>query len=397
MTTCDFDVLIAGAGAGGAAAAYYLTRAGLKVLVIEKEPLPRYKPCGGAIPRPTLESFPFAFDDLARAVPAKVRFAFPGLAPSEIPLPDRPVVIVRRSEFNAFLLGRSGAEVLEGNPVASLAETKDAVRVMAGGQTFTARYLVGADGAVSTVAQRLGLRRHRQLAGTLEAEVPLNGNESLRAEYGRRALFSLTPIPWGYAWVFPKGNCLSVGIVRLRTGRVNLRSTLDREMGRLGISLEGAKLRGHPLPCYQAPRWPWWRGQRQEQLSTRRCVLVGDAAGLVDPLLGEGIRYAIHSARLAADAIIKDSLVEYEAAIWRDIGHSLATAGLVTCLFFRWPKQCFDLSVRNPATIRHFADLFTGRSSYQGIGRRLFATTARWVLGDCRWQMNGESGPLHAV
>jgi geranylgeranyl reductase family protein len=397
MRTYDSDVLVVGAGEGGAAAAYYPTQAGQRVLVVEKETLPRDKPCGGAIPRPTLDRFPFACNGLVQAAPAEVRFAFPGLSLTDVPLPYRPVVMVMRSEFDAFLLNRSGAEVLDGNPITSLSETRDSVRVTVCERTFTARYLVGTDGAVSVVAQHLGLRRHRQLAGSLEAEVPLEGHKGLRTASGSRALLSMAPVPWSYAWIFPKGDRLSVGIVQLRSGRVDLRLALDREMDRLGISLDGAKVRGHPLPCYQALTRPWWRGEKQEKLSTRRCFLVGDAAGLVDSLLGEGSRYAIHGAQLVAEAIVRGNLAGYEAAAWRDIGHSLATAGLVADLFYRWPRQCFDLSLRNPATTRHFGDLLTERSSYQGIGRRLSTSTARWLLGGARREMSDKEWMLPAA
>ncbi|MGD2206956.1 MAG: hypothetical protein PVH17_09275, partial [Anaerolineae bacterium] len=181
-------------------------------------------------------------------------------------------------------------------------------------------------------------------------------------------------------WVFPKGDHLSVGIGRFRPGRTNLSSVLRREMHRLGIEMDGVKLRGHPLPCYQAPPWPFWRGRPQERLTTRRCVLVGDAAGLVDPLVGEGIRYAIRSARLAAEAIAHDDLAGYEQTIWREIGHSLATAGLTANVFYRWPGRCFRLGVSNPATIRHLVGLLSEQANYQGIGRRVIAATARWLL-----------------
>jgi flavin-dependent dehydrogenase len=109
----------------------------------------------------------------------------------------------------------------------------------------------------------------------------------------------------------------------------------------------------------------------------------------VDPLVGEGIRYAIASARLAAEAITSGDLAGYEAAVWREIGHSLATAGLTAKLFYRWPKPCFELGLRNPATVREFADLLTERSSYQGIGRRLVAATARWLVRERRWTDGG--------
>lgn len=378
----DWDVIVAGAGAGGSAAAYHLARAGLRVLVVERARLPRYKACGGAIPRPTLEQFPFSFERAIQSMPTAARFTFAGLSAVEVPLPERPVAMVMRSQFDAYLLDRSGAEVLAGTPVEGVTESGEGVEVQAGGRALRGRWVVGADGASSRVAQCLGLRRSRQFGGALEAEVPLDGNPALEAEYGQRALLALGGLPWSYAWVFPKEGHLSVGIARFRAGRVDLRGALQRQMEPLGICLDNVPLHGHPLPCYQAPPWPWRRRpghSPQERISTRRCLLVGDAAGLVDPLIGEGIRYALASARLAAEAILRGDLAGYEQAIWREVGHSLATAWQAGRVLYRWPRTCFQLGLRNPATIRHFLDLLAGRAGYQGVGRRLFAATLGWL------------------
>ncbi len=387
MNRPDFDVIVAGAGAGGAAAAWFLTQAGLRVLVVEKARLPRYKPCGGAIPRPTLERFPFAFDNVIQSAPTSVRFTFPGQLAVDITLRDQPVVMVMRDEFDAFLLARSGADVIDGVTITTASENDNGVQVQAGDRMLSARYLVGADGASSQVARCMGLRRARQWGSSLEAEVPLAARDGLEQAFGDRAVFALGSISWGYSWVFPKGDHLSVGIGRVRQGRVDLHASLRREMQRMGIPLDDAQIHGHLLPCYQTPWWPWWRAPRhstgtvpQETLSTRRCLLVGDAAGLMDPFIGEGIRYAIISARLAAEAILTDDLTGYETAIWREISHGLATAGMVANTYYRLPRLSYQIGVRNPATARHLLDVLTEKATYVGIGRRLLVAAIRWLL-----------------
>jgi flavin-dependent dehydrogenase len=289
--------------------------------------------------------------------------------------------MVMRDEFDAFLLTQSGAELLPATAVTNVTEGDGRVRVEAGGRILTARYLVGADGAASGVARCLGLRRGRRAVGALEAEVPLEGERVLYQEDASQAIFAMGVVPWGYAWVFPKKEHLSVGILHSRQGRIDLRAALRQVMEVLGIGLEGVRLHGHPLPVYQAPPWPFWGGQPQETLSTRRCLLVGDAAGLVDPLLGEGIRYAITSGRLAAQAIAQDDLSGYEDAIWKEIGHNLATAGLVASTYYRIPRLSYQLGLQNPATLRHIRGVLSGRASYWGIGRRVLAATLLWLLG----------------
>jgi len=237
-------------------------------------------------------------------------------------------------------------------------EERDQVRVnTADGQELTARYLLGADGANSVVARALGLRQRKVLGVAIEAEVPVDGQTL--AEYAQTALFEFGTVPGGYLWIFPKKEHLSVGIAVFDKSRADLRGILRGEITKFGIELDGTPLHAHPLPVH------WYH----EMLATERTLLVGDAAGLVDPFLGEGIRYAVRSARLAAEAISKDELKVYTSRVQQKIGAGLRRARWLARLFYGLPRLCFLLGVRNPRAVQAFADMLDERATYFDVSK----------------------------
>jgi len=270
----DYDVIVVGAGIGGAAAAYYLGETGCRVLVLEKERLPRYKPCGGGVPRSVFGYFPFSLDRAIEARVARIRYSYQGREEITVPLPDEAVAMVMRDKFDALVLEQARCEVREATSVTKVVEGEDGVVVFtADGQEFRGSYLIGADGANSTTAKQLGLRRSKFMGAAIEAEVPLA--PTAMADWAQTALFEFGALKGGYLWIFPKREHVSVGIGAFRKSRAKLREILRREMAKFGINLDGIALRGHPLPIYL----------RSERLNTARSLLVGGPHG---PLIGRG-------------------------------------------------------------------------------------------------------------
>lgn len=380
-----YDVIVVGAGPGGATAAYFLGEAGQRVLLLDKATPPRYKACGGGLSAHMLEAiFPFSFDAVIDAHMAYVGYTMDGQT-VRVPIQAQAVRTVMRATFDAHLLAQTRAEVRTGLAVRQVTEAADRVRVeTANGQAFEGHYLIGADGANSVVAHAVGLRRGKQMAAALEAEVPLTPEAQQRL--GGTLLLIFGDVKAGYAWIFPKAEYLSVGVMGWRPRPGELQAGLANMVARYGLSLEGVPVKGHPIPVQT----------RREPIMTRRTLLVGDAAGLADPFSGEGIRLAIKSGKLAAEALAAGQPEQYPAWVWRDVGRKHRLALVLTRLFYRFPRLSFKLGACNPLITPALLNVITDRSDYARVFLTAALTFPRFALSEAAARLAGLLGGPHS-
>lgn len=301
----QYDVIIVGAGPAGAGAALEFAGSDLHVLVIEKESLPRKKPCGGAMPSSVEKLLNL---DLSKVVKNRTKMQklyhhYKNEVVKNVSAGSAPL-LVERSEFDNFLLAQARAarpgnlEIMDKSRVVSVDESPDKVRVvLENGETAEAKYLIAADGALGKIASGIGLMRKRKFAPSLDAKITTSSK--YYDEHCDTMVMNYFCVPKGYGWIFPKEkNRFSCGV--LTWGKaLNLRTELDDFIARSfpKESIGSIEVSGYPIPIYQG----------SQQLSTHRILLTGDAAALVDPVSGEGIRFALHSGEIAA-SVITDAL-----------------------------------------------------------------------------------------
>ena len=296
-----YDVVIVGAGPSGAITAYWCAKYGLSTLVIEKCRLPRYKPCGGAVSSRAMKELDFKIDEVVKQTYYEGKIFRPKgdflTLKSNTPL----AVGVLRSEFDDLLIQKAksqGAHIKEGIKVEKVTRDNAEVTISCeGGFKATADFIVAADGVNSIVAKQTGLRSRlppNEVALACVFEKKL-GKQAI-ADLGMDSLeFYMGLTPAGYGWIFPKGDYLSVGAGSLlnEIGQVKMMfPNFINKVNKIGnIKLQNPDW--HLVPI----------GGKNRSISEGRTILVGDAAGFVDPLIGEGITYAILSGKNAAISI----------------------------------------------------------------------------------------------
>jgi geranylgeranyl reductase family protein len=365
-----YDVIIVGAGPAGATLACDLARNGLSVLMLDKEKLPRYKPCAGGITVKAANALGLDIAPVTRSVVRGVRVTYKA-SRSFTRWYDRPLVFtVMRDEFDHLLVRRAqeaGASLLDNEAVRRIDISSRAVRATTAGRTLEAQIIVGADGARSTVARDAGLMRGVNLGMGMEAETSVAGEKLV--QWDSLMGLDLGHIRGGYGWVFPKKDHLSVGVGgplrqvrRLRSGYHAVLKSYDLGGGSV------SRLRSHYLPV---------RGKGMA-IQSKRCLLLGDAAGLVDPLTGEGIYHAIRSAQIAAPVIRwclqsnSPDLRDYQDDVDREIMPELTAARGLARLFTWFPGLCYSLVEAHDRLWRACCRLLRGEETYVSIKQRLF-------------------------
>ncbi len=364
-----YDAIIVGGGPAGASAAFTLRQASKRVLVLEKDRMPRYKTCGGAVSRRVLEQFPFSFEPVIQSDVNAISYAL-GRDFTTVPLNDASsLVMVMRADFDAYFLDHSGADVRSSTRVTGVEELPDRVRVItADGERLEADYVIAADGANSTVARARGLRERRVLAGAIEVEARVPPDVLQRFAGAPVLIFG--EVGLGYLWIFPKADHLSVGIGVLGARPGQLQAALARVMQRYGIPIDDQPPHGHPLPVYR----------RGGKLGTQRTLLAGDAAGLVDPFTGEGIRFAIQSGRLAAEAILRGRTASYTSQVTRRIGLNHLVGSSLTGIFYGMPRVAFDTALCNPVASQALVSMISGQIGYPGFVARVIGSVPAFVF-----------------
>jgi geranylgeranyl reductase family protein len=351
-----FDAVVVGAGPAGSTAAFRLARAGARVVLTDRARFPRDKPCGGGLTYRALRLLPF---DVAPVVEEEVDVFELGLGYRRrfVRRTSQPLVVMtQRRRLDAFLVDQAreaGAEFRDGVKI-------DLSRGLAvDGEPIETTALIGADGVNGTTAKALGLDDHLHEVA-LEANVPYG--PARKSRYARRAVIEFGIVPGGYGWVFPKGDHVNVGVGGWRHQGPNLRAHLARLCREHGISQDAlTDTRGYRLPL-RRPGSPAALGTT---------ALVGDAAGLVDPVSGDGIYEAFLSAKLAADAALdliagrSADFSGYAGLLRRKLAHQAAASWRAKLALERFPRLTFAL-IRAPLAWRAVETIVRADAAHPG-------------------------------
>ncbi|MEC4673600.1 MAG: NAD(P)/FAD-dependent oxidoreductase [Nitrospirota bacterium] len=303
------------------------------------------------------------------------------------------VFMVMRSRFDQWLVNKAQAEgtvIHEGEGVTHLTSLPDGVEVRTLKGRYFGRVVVGADGAMSVVAQQLFPGRRLRKIPALESEIlfdvtnqPVTPDRTATNGSSKLAVISLNAAKKGYGWIFPKKNGLSIGVGEFVQGESRPKRSFQqfvREDPDLSKWTVPQPI-GHPIPICQG--YPNGKGARWNGgFVHHRALLVGDAENLVDPLLGEGILYAVRSGQLAAGSITsylgktQTPLEEYETVVIQEFGSEFSVAARLNKVIYGLPRSWHRWLGRTfpgpyQGLLRRYCGMLQGQETYQTLWTRI--------------------------
>lgn len=374
----EFDMLVIGAGPAGSAAACWAARHGARVALIDKASFPRSKLCGGLFTERSHKVYQEVFGqpfDFSKAITrTEIEFWHDNQCLSvlqDVP----PLHMTMRFDLDATLFGLAidaGATDYSGRSIAQLNGT---VVTLQDGEILRGQVLIGADGVKSMTARHLfGAAFDTSTIGFgLEIDAPLVSQETPRP-----LRIDFAAARWGYGWSFPKRTSTTIGIGGVLASNPDMKAQFSGYLGSLGVDSDPKGFKGHHLPF----------GDFRKTPGRANVLLAGDAAGLVDPITGEGIALAMKSGQLAAQATMEaidknaphTALNSYQVAL-KDIHKSLRIASRLRRLMFspRW-QQTFVAAFRRSGTVRRqYMNLLAGNVEYPQLMGHVLRRLPRFV------------------
>ncbi|MBI5887143.1 MAG: geranylgeranyl reductase family protein [Deltaproteobacteria bacterium] len=376
----SYDVIVAGLGPAGSVAAYTLASRGFKVLGLDKEKFPRYKSCGGCVSVKAVDIVDFSFMDVVEETVRGAVFTYRSGRPVEI-VSDRPAgYSVMRDRFDHLLMQKAkgaGACIIDesGARVTSIEDNggKAAVKT-ASGKTYTAKFVIGADGAGGVIGREYFGFSSKMSGVTITSEIPYD--RSAFKEISQKIFVDFGSVPYGYAWIFPKQNYLSIGVAcDSAKAKSRTREYFDAFAASHGL-LKGFKVRektGWTVPVF----YDEGRG-----VVKGRVLLAGDTGHLVDPFLGEGIYYAMLTGKKAALTVSNclssgtADLTPYQTWLIKEIYPEFKAAEKIARLVYSYPSLWYSILEKNPNIMLRYYNVVRGEESC--------AEFYKWVLSRVR-------------
>ena len=376
-----FDVIVVGGGPAGSASAFVARSLGLNVCLIDKATFPRNKLCGGLVtPRSKRLHNKIFGEEIATSLlndSDSIAFYSAGRFLASVD-GYKKLYFCMRYDFDASLIERcrdAGVELRCGESAAAI-DLEENVLTLTGGEQLGFDVLIGADGVNSQVAKQLFGESFNQntIGFGLEVEVPRH----LLPEQPDIVEIDFAAAHWGYGWVFPKKTTFTIGVGGIKDRNPDMKGQLNEYLRYKNIADHGLKVKGQFIPF----------GDFKKQPGRAQVVLVGDAAGMVDPITGEGIAFALETGLVAAQAAHSaiaskkpDSAFDIYAKDHSRIVNAIRQANRWRRLIFPVPlRGLFNWAFADASTLqRGYLDILAGDSDYSALPR-MFGNQVRKAL-----------------